>query len=189
MLPIIAGVMLAARVPEARGRAGRRARRRLGRPATVAVPPSRAVPTGHARAAPSRTLIRGIRSRHGRRQCPGGRPARASGAGCRGRMRKGPAVTDDPAGGAAPGPDSIAPRRRSRARRPTTSSPTCRRRPSSPTCPSPRPHRRARRRRRRCRLRPPARRLRRRSHPRADRVRRRRASRRSSRPPSTTTST
>ena len=81
MVPIIAGVLLAARVPEAQAalavvRGGSADAR------TVAAPPA-ARPSGHALAAPSRTLIRGIRPRHAA-SAPGDGPAGAPGRRCRG---------------------------------------------------------------------------------------------------------
>ena len=63
MLPIIGAVMLAARVPEAQA-ALAAAQRRLGkRPRVAGRRPCR--PSDHAQGCPSRTLIRGIRSRRG----------------------------------------------------------------------------------------------------------------------------
>jgi putative peptidoglycan lipid II flippase len=106
MTPIIAGVMLAARVPDAQA-ALAAVRRRLGRRATVAVPP-----TGPPdRPRPGRPLTyadqrNSFASRH--RQFPAaarrGPPASVAGD----WTRKGPAVTDDQATGAAAGPDSTA---------------------------------------------------------------------------------
>ena len=114
MVPIIVGVMLAARVPDAQA-ALAAARRRLGRPAgptpegqgTVAAPstpppdrrrPGRPLTYSDQRNSPA--------SRH--RQFPAtarrGPPAGVAGDG----MGKGPAVTDDPATGAAAGPDGTA---------------------------------------------------------------------------------
>ena len=92
MVPIIAGVMLAARVPDAQA-ALAAVRRRLSRRAgptpegqgTVAVP-QLCARTGHGPAAPSRTLIRGIRPRHGSvtsRRPPGaGLRQKLPGTGC-----------------------------------------------------------------------------------------------------------
>ena len=122
MVPIIAGVMLAARVPDAqaalaavRRRLGRRAGptpeglgpRPEGRGGTVAVPS----PTPPDRPRPGRPLTysdqrNSFASRH--RQFPAaarrGPPARVAGD----WIRKGPAVTDDQATGAATGPDGTA---------------------------------------------------------------------------------
>jgi putative peptidoglycan lipid II flippase len=106
MAPIIAGVMLAARVPDAQA-ALAAVRRRLGRRATVAAPPT--APPYPPR--PGRPLTyadqrNSLASRH--RQFPAavrrGPPASVAGD----WRRKGPAVTDDQATGAAPGPDSTA---------------------------------------------------------------------------------
>jgi putative peptidoglycan lipid II flippase len=114
MVPILVGVMLAARVPDAQA-ALAAVRRRLGRRAgptpegqgTVAVPPI----TPPDRPRPGRPLTyadqrNSFASRH--RQFPAaarrGPPAGVAG----GWMGKGPAVTDDQATGAAAGPDSTA---------------------------------------------------------------------------------
>jgi putative peptidoglycan lipid II flippase len=106
MVPIIAGVMLAARVPDALA-ALAAVRRRLGRRATVAVPPT----TPPDRLRPGRPLTyadqrNSFASRH--RQFPAaarrGPPAGVAGD----WMGKGPAVTDDQATGAAAGPDGTA---------------------------------------------------------------------------------
>ena len=106
MTPIIAGVMLAARVPDAQA-ALAAVRRRLRRRATVAVPPTAPPDRPH----PGRPLTyadqrNSLASRH--RQFPAaarrGPPASVAGD----WMRKGPAVTDDQATGAAAGPDSTA---------------------------------------------------------------------------------
>ena len=106
MVPIIGGVMLAARVPDAQA-ALAAVRRRLGWRATVAVPPT--APPDRPR--PGRPLTyadqsNSFASRH--RQFPAaarrGPPARVAGD----WMTKGPAVTDDQATGAAAGPDSTA---------------------------------------------------------------------------------
>jgi putative peptidoglycan lipid II flippase len=105
MVPIIAGVMLAARVPDAQS-ALAAVQRRLGRRSRVAVPPT----TPADRSRPGRPLTysdqrNSFASRH--RQFPAaarrGPPAGVAGEG----LRKGPAVTDDQATGAA-GPDSTA---------------------------------------------------------------------------------
>jgi putative peptidoglycan lipid II flippase len=114
MVPILVGVMLAARVPDAQA-ALAAVRRRLGRRAgptpegqgTVAVPPI----TPPDRPLPGRPLTyadqrNSFASRH--RQFPAaarrGPPAGVAGV----WMGKGPAVTDDQATGAAAGPDSTA---------------------------------------------------------------------------------
>jgi putative peptidoglycan lipid II flippase len=114
MVPILVGVMVAARVPDAQA-ALAAVRRRLGRRAgptpkgqgTVAVPPI----TPPYRPLPGRPLTyadqrNSFASRH--RQFPAaarrGPPAGVAGA----WMGKGPAVTDDQATGAAAGPDSTA---------------------------------------------------------------------------------
>ncbi len=100
MLPIIAAVMLSARVPEAQAvlAAVRRRVRRADAPiaARTGVPDLR---TGNA---PVTYPERRNSSVPGRRPAPDparyGPPARAAGAG----MRKGPAVTDEPSGSSAP---------------------------------------------------------------------------------------
>jgi putative peptidoglycan lipid II flippase len=106
MVPILVGVMLAARVPDAQA-ALVAVGRRLGRRATVAVPPI----TPSDRPLPGRPLTyadqrNSFASRH--RQFPAavrrGPPAGVAGD----WMGKGPAVTDDQATGAAAGPDSTA---------------------------------------------------------------------------------
>jgi putative peptidoglycan lipid II flippase len=106
MVPIIAGVMLAARVPDAEA-ALAAVRRRLGRRATVAAPP--VGPPDQPR--PGRPLTYSDQRNSlasGHRQFPTaarrGPPASVAGD----WMRKGPAVTDDQATGAAAGPDSTA---------------------------------------------------------------------------------
>ena len=63
MLPIIAAVLLAAKVPDAQAAAGA-IRRRLGRGGATAVPAG--FPPHHDRVRPSRTLIRAIHLRYGR---------------------------------------------------------------------------------------------------------------------------
>jgi putative peptidoglycan lipid II flippase len=106
MVPIIAWVMLAARVPDAEA-ALAAVRRRLGRPPTVAArpaaPPDRPRPGAPLTYADQRNSFA---SRH--RQFPAaarrGPPARVAGD----WMRKGPAVTDDQAAGATAGPDGTA---------------------------------------------------------------------------------
>ncbi|HTI77497.1 MAG TPA: lipid II flippase MurJ, partial [Mycobacterium sp.] len=106
MVPIIAGVMLAAKVPDALA-ALAAIRRRLGRRVTVAVPPTappdRPRPGGPLTYADQRNSPP---SRH--RQFPAaarrGPPASVAGD----WMTKGPAVTDDQATGAAPAPDGTA---------------------------------------------------------------------------------
>jgi putative peptidoglycan lipid II flippase len=88
MVPIIAGVMLAARVPEAQAALGA-VRHRLRRRATVAVPPAGRPRPGGPLTYPDH------------RNSP---PAGVDGD----WMGKGPAVTDDKAAGAAAGPDFTA---------------------------------------------------------------------------------
>lgn len=106
MVPIIAGVMLSARVPEAQA-ALAAVRRRLGRAAVVAAPPTappdRARPGGPLTYADQRNSHP---SRHRQLPATARRVPPASVAGD--WMRKGPAVTDDPSTGAAKGPDSTA---------------------------------------------------------------------------------
>src|SRR6478735_3323811 len=106
MVPIIAWVMVAARVPDALA-AVAAVRRRLGRRPTVAAPPT--APPDRPR--PGRPLPysdqrNSFASRH--RQFPAtarrGPPAGVAGD----WMSKGPAVTDDQSTGAAAGPDSTA---------------------------------------------------------------------------------
>jgi putative peptidoglycan lipid II flippase len=106
MLPIIAGVMVAARVPDAAA-ALAAVRRRLGRRATVAPPP--VGPPDRPRPGSPLTYSdqrNSFASRH--RQFPAaarrGPPAGVAGD----WMGKGPAVTDDQATGAAAGPDGTA---------------------------------------------------------------------------------
>jgi putative peptidoglycan lipid II flippase len=106
MVPIIAGVMVAARVPDAQA-ALAAVRRRLGRGDAVAVPP--AAPSDRPRPGGPLTYAdqrNSLATRH--RQFPAtarrGPPASVAGD----RMRKGPAVTDDQATGAAPAPDGTA---------------------------------------------------------------------------------
>jgi putative peptidoglycan lipid II flippase len=106
MVPIIVGVMLAARVPDAQA-ALAAVRRRLGRREAVAVPPSgpsvRPRPGGPLTYADQRNSSA---TRH--RQFPAaarrGPPASVAGD----TIRRGPAVTDDQATGAAPGPEGTA---------------------------------------------------------------------------------
>lgn len=106
MVPIIAGVMLAARVPEAQA-ALAAVRRRLGRQPVVAAPPTarpdRARPGGPLTYADQRNSYP---SHHRQFPATARRVPPASVAGD--WMRKGPAVTDDPSTGAAKGPDSAA---------------------------------------------------------------------------------
>src|SRR3954470_6793564 len=106
IVPIIGGVMLAARVPDAQA-ALAAVRRRLGRGAEVAVPP----PAHSVRPRPGGPLPyadqrNSLASSH--RQFPAaarrGPPASVAGDG----MQRGPAVTDDQATGAAPAPDGTA---------------------------------------------------------------------------------
>jgi putative peptidoglycan lipid II flippase len=106
MVPIVGGVMVTARVPDAVA-ALAAVRRRLGRGAPVAVPPmapaDRPRPGGPLTYADQRNSLA---SRH--RQFPAaarrGPPASVAGDG----MRRGPAVTDDQATGAAPAADGTA---------------------------------------------------------------------------------
>lgn len=106
MVPIIAGVLLAAQVPDAQA-ALAAVRRRLGRGAAVAAPPT----TPPDRPRPGRPLTysdqrNSLASRH--RQFPAA-ARRGPPAGVAGEwMRKGPAVTDDQATGAGSGPDGTA---------------------------------------------------------------------------------
>ncbi len=106
MVPIIAGVMLAARVPDAEA-ALAAVRRRLGRRAAVAVPPiappDRPRPGGPLTYADQRNSF-APRHRHFPAAARRGPPASVAGD----WMGKGPAVTDDQAAGAAAGPDSTA---------------------------------------------------------------------------------
>ena len=104
MLPIIAGVMLAARVSEAQA-ALAAVQRRLGRAPKVAeraaappVRPRAGVPLTYSDQRNSLTP----RGRHNPPAAWRGPPAPVAGAG----MRKGPAVTDEPAGDSAPLPDN-----------------------------------------------------------------------------------
>ncbi len=106
MMPTVAGVLLAARVPEAQS-ALAAVRRRLGRRAPVAAPP----PARPDRAPSGRPLTYSDQRNsfaQGLRPSPPvirrGPPAAVAGD----PMRKGPAVSNKPAGGAAPGPDSTA---------------------------------------------------------------------------------
>jgi putative peptidoglycan lipid II flippase len=106
MVPIIAGVMLAARVPDAQA-ALAAVRRRFGRPARVAVPPT--APSDRPRPGGPLTYSdqrNSFASRH--RQFPAavrrGPPAGVAGE----WVRKGPAVTDDQTTGAAAVPDGTA---------------------------------------------------------------------------------
>jgi putative peptidoglycan lipid II flippase len=106
MVPIIAGVMLAARVPDALA-ALAAVRRRLGRRGAVAVRPI-ATPD---RPRPGRPLTyadqrNSYASRH-RQFPPAARRGPPAGV-AEDWMRKGPAVTDDQATGAAAGPDGTA---------------------------------------------------------------------------------
>jgi putative peptidoglycan lipid II flippase len=106
MVPIVAGVLLAAQVPEAQV-ALAAVRRRLGRPATVAVPPG---------APPDRPRAGGPLTYADQRNSPASRPRQFPAAARRGPPAsvagdwpgKEPAVTDDQSTGAAPGPDSTA---------------------------------------------------------------------------------
>src|SRR6185312_10702524 len=104
MLPIIAAVMLAARVPDAQA-ALAAVRRRLGRAPKVAgspVPPSvRPRPGAPLTYSDHRNSL-ASRGRQRPQAAWRGPPASVAGAG----MRKGPAVTDDSAGDSAPLPDN-----------------------------------------------------------------------------------
>ena len=122
MVPIIAGVMLAARVPDALA-AVAAVRRRLSRRAgptpegqgTVAMPatlrPDGPRPSTPLTYADQRTSF-ASRQRHvpttARRDAPAGGTSRLRGKVAGDWMRKGPAVTDEPAGSSATGPDSAA---------------------------------------------------------------------------------
>jgi putative peptidoglycan lipid II flippase len=106
MAPIIGGVLLAAKVPEAQA-ALAAVRRRLNRRATVAAPSARL----SDKAPPNRSLTYSDQrnsSAAGQRHIPPavrrGPPGAVAGDG----MRKGPAVSDEPAGDSAPSPDSTA---------------------------------------------------------------------------------
>jgi putative peptidoglycan lipid II flippase len=106
MVPIIVGVMLAARVPDALA-AVAAVRRRLGLRVAVAVPPI-ATPD---RPRPGRPLTyadqrNSYASRH--RQFPAAARRGPPAGVAEDWMRKGPAVTDDQATGAAAGPDGTA---------------------------------------------------------------------------------
>ncbi|MEO3759735.1 murein biosynthesis integral membrane protein MurJ [Mycobacterium sp. B14F4] len=110
MVPIIAGVMLAAKVPDAQD-ALAWVRRRLGRG-----PRGRETVAAKRQTAPDRPRARNTLTypdqrnsfASGRRHSPStvrrGPPGFVAGE----PMRKGPAVSDEPAGGAAPSPDSTA---------------------------------------------------------------------------------
>ncbi len=104
MLPIIAAVMLAARVPDAQA-ALTAVKRRLGRAPKVAgspVPPSvRPRPVAPLTYSDHRNSL-ASRGRQSPQAAWRGPPAPVAGAG----MRKGPAVTDDSAGDSAPLPDN-----------------------------------------------------------------------------------
>jgi putative peptidoglycan lipid II flippase len=102
MLPVIAGVLLLAKVPDAQAAAAA-VRRRFGggRPAAVAPPPPSRVPDpprpGRPLTYADRSDSHPLRPRQGAPVWRGGPPAGIAGAG----LRKGPAVSDDPAGGSA----------------------------------------------------------------------------------------
>lgn len=106
MVPITAGVMLAAQVPDAQA-ALAAVRRRLGRGPAIAVPatmqPDRPRPGSPLTYADQRNSF-ASRQRHvptsARREAPAGVAGEWT--------RKGPAVTDEPAGSSATGPDSTA---------------------------------------------------------------------------------
>ncbi len=104
MLPVIAGVMLAARVPDAQA-ALAAVQRRLGRSPKVAqrpvppvVRPRPAIPLTY----PDQRNSLASRGRHSPAALRRGPPAPVAGAG----MRKGPAVADESAGDSAPLPDN-----------------------------------------------------------------------------------
>ena len=103
MVPVIAAVMLAARVPEAQA-ALAAVRRRLGRTPKVAGRAVGPLPSDHAQRTPlTYSDHRNSLASRGRHSPPAARrgpPAPVAGAG----MRKGPAVTDDSAGDSAPLP-------------------------------------------------------------------------------------
>jgi putative peptidoglycan lipid II flippase len=117
MVPIIAGVMIAAQVPEAQA-ALAAVRRRLGRrrkPVRVGSPPTMRPdqpPAGmpltyaHQRnsSAPGRRPGLPSATRGGPTVTRHGPPAAVTGDG----MRKGPGLTNEPAGGSVPGPDNTA---------------------------------------------------------------------------------
>jgi putative peptidoglycan lipid II flippase len=104
MLPIIAAVMLAARVPDAQA-ALAAVRSRLGKtPEVAGQPPAPAVrprPTAPVTYSDQRNSL-GSRGRHSTMTARHGPPAPVAGAG----MRKGPAVTDESAGDSVPVPDN-----------------------------------------------------------------------------------
>jgi putative peptidoglycan lipid II flippase len=104
MLPIIGGVMLAARVPDAQA-ALSAVRRRLGRTPKVAgppVPPPVRPRSGGPLTYPDQRNSLASRGRHSPTAAWRGPPAPVAGAG----MRKGPAVTNESAGDSAPPPDN-----------------------------------------------------------------------------------
>ena len=106
MVPIIAGVMLGAKVPDAQAALAavqRRLRRRAGVAAPPTVPPDRPRPGRPLTYADQRNSS-ASRQRHVPTPARRGPPAGVAGDG----MRKGPAVTDKPAGGSATGPDGTA---------------------------------------------------------------------------------
>jgi putative peptidoglycan lipid II flippase len=120
MTPIIAGVLLAARVPEAEA-ALAVVRRRLARPVRAAEGPVRvpSPPTMRPDQPPAGMPLTYAHQRNA--SAPGRRPGLPSAtlggppvvrggppAAVGDGMRKGPAVTNDPAGGSAPGPDNTA---------------------------------------------------------------------------------
>lgn len=112
MTPIIAGVLLAARVPEAEA-ALAVVRRRIGRPGHGAEEQQRvpSPPTTRPDQPPSGTPLTYAHQRNS--PVPGRRPGppvvrRGPPAAVGDGMRKGPAVTNDPASGSVPGPDNTA---------------------------------------------------------------------------------
>ncbi len=106
MVPIIAGVMLAARVPEAHA-ALAAVRRRLGRSVAVAAPPAAPPdrpPSGDPLTYADQRNSSASRRRQGPTAARRGPPAGVAGE----WMRKGPAVSDEPAGNPASGADVAA---------------------------------------------------------------------------------
>jgi putative peptidoglycan lipid II flippase len=106
MAPVIAGVLLAARVPEAQA-ALAAVRRRLGRRPAVAAPAGRPPVSprpGSRFPYPEQRNLDPERRRPGPATAWRGPPAQIAGAG----MRKGPAVSDESAGNGAPVPDTTA---------------------------------------------------------------------------------
>ncbi|BBY44920.1 murein biosynthesis integral membrane protein MurJ [Mycolicibacterium celeriflavum] len=106
MAPVIVAVLLAAQVPDAHA-ALAAVRRRLGRPTRM--PPTRAAAADRPR---GRTPLTYPEQRNssppGRRHSPSTVRRGPPPPGAWDRMRKGPAVSDEPASGSAPSPDSTA---------------------------------------------------------------------------------